>query len=444
MDSDIRFNDNDMGSSSSDDEYDENEKRLLKKYRGGTQQESESENEVLSVGSNDSHSDSDNESNIALSDVEGQESDELPDVRAWGKEKRKYYGTDYVDPDYGGFNEKDAQAAEIEEEEAKNLQNQLVQQLDDNDFSLDVIFKKKTKQDVKEELEEVVKRDLSLLSNKQKIQLLQKESPEFFQLIEDFKVKMEIAKNILKPAIDRIKDEKLANESTDLEKFVTTYYNLILNYSTNIYMYLILKINKQLNNHPIIKALYQYRQLLSQMEPVFEEIIKPQIDLIGRNLKQESAQKPKAKKVLKILSKNVSVGKSKTKVKSDQPRKKLKIDEEALQKSKKVTFEEPKSDADLDQSTKMDNDEEENAEGIEEAEDVSKRAITYQMAKNKGLTPHRKKELRNPRVKHRQKYRKALIRRKGAVREPRRELTRYAGEVSGIKASLSKSIKIKS
>ncbi|KAH1019640.1 hypothetical protein HUJ04_009431 [Dendroctonus ponderosae] len=30
------------------------------------------------------------------------------------------------------------------------------------------------------------------------------------------------------------------------------------------------------------------------------------------------------------------------------------------------------------------------------------------------------------------------------VREPRRELTRYAGEISGIKAYLSKSIKIKS
>lgn len=37
------------------------------------------------------------------------------------------------------------------------------------------------------------------------------------------------------------------------------------------------------------------------------------------------------------------------------------------------------------------------------------------MAKNKGLTPHRKKELRNPRVKHKLKFRKALIRRKGAV-----------------------------
>lgn len=44
-----------------------------------------------------------------------------------------------------------------------------------------------------------------------------------------------------------------------------------------------------------------------------------------------------------------------------------------------------------------------------------KRPITYQISKNKGLTPRRKKELRNPRVKNRMKYRKAKIRRKGQV-----------------------------
>lgn len=49
------------------------------------------------------------------------------------------------------------------------------------------------------------------------------------------------------------------------------------------------------------------------------------------------------------------------------------------------------------------------------AEVDSKRAITYQIAKNKGLMPHRKKEQRNPRVKHRNRFRKAKIRRKGAV-----------------------------
>lgn len=62
----------------------------------------------------------------------------MPDVRAWGKDKSKYYATDYVDPDYGGFQGNDATLAEIEEEEARNLQKQLVQQLDDDDFNLDI------------------------------------------------------------------------------------------------------------------------------------------------------------------------------------------------------------------------------------------------------------------------------------------------------------------
>lgn len=69
-----------------------------------------------------------------------------------------------------------------------------------------------------------------------------------------------------------------------------------------------------------------------------------------------------------------------------------------------------------------DNDEMDSLEETEELDGAqidengeSKRAITWQMAKNKGLTPHRKKEQRNPRVKHRNKFRKAKIRRKGQV-----------------------------
>lgn len=96
----------------------------------------EFQDEVYAVGS-----DSDEElanSDIAVSDVEGQEDDDLPDVRAWGKDKRKYYATDYVDPDYGGFQGNDATLAELEEEEARSLQKQLVQQLDDDDFNLDI------------------------------------------------------------------------------------------------------------------------------------------------------------------------------------------------------------------------------------------------------------------------------------------------------------------
>lgn len=105
-----------------------------------------------------------------------------------------------------------------------------------------------------------------------------------------------------------------------------------------------------------------------------------------------------------------------------------------------------------------------------------------QMAKNKGLTPKRKKIDRNPRVKHREKFRRAKIRRKGQVcvlkqgviiivyyccccccrplfvsgrtssvlipcfchqvRQVRREETKYSGELSGIRAGVKKSVKL--
>lgn len=85
--------------------------------------------------------DESNESDLAVSDIEQDDKDDLPNARAWGKDKRKFYSTDYVDPDYGGFQGKDASLAELEEEEAKNLQKQLIEELDDNDFTLEIFSK---------------------------------------------------------------------------------------------------------------------------------------------------------------------------------------------------------------------------------------------------------------------------------------------------------------
>lgn len=65
----------------------------------------------------------------------------MPNIKAWGKDKRNYYATDYVDPDYGGYQGKDAALADLEEQEARNIQIQLAQQLDDNDFSLEDLGK---------------------------------------------------------------------------------------------------------------------------------------------------------------------------------------------------------------------------------------------------------------------------------------------------------------
>lgn len=71
------------------------------------------------------------------------------------------------------------------------------------------------------------------------------------------------------------------------------------------------------------------------------------------------------------------------------------------------------------------------------------RAVGKMIMKNRGLVAHKAKINRNPRVKKREQYRKALIRRKGAVREVRTdEGHKYGGEQTGIKSGLSRSRKL--
>merc|ERR1712071_452219 len=71
------------------------------------------------------------------------------------------------------------------------------------------------------------------------------------------------------------------------------------------------------------------------------------------------------------------------------------------------------------------------------------RALSRKIMKNRGLVPHKPKINRNPRVKKREQYRKAIIRRKGTVRDVRTgETDNYGGEGTGIKSGISRSRKL--
>ncbi|KAK4922359.1 something about silencing protein 10 [Elasticomyces elasticus] len=72
-----------------------------------------------------------------------------------------------------------------------------------------------------------------------------------------------------------------------------------------------------------------------------------------------------------------------------------------------------------------------------------KRAITYAIAKNKGLAPRRKKEVRNPRVKKKLKYEEKM-KKLGSVRQVYKggQGKPYGGELTGIKSNLVKSVKL--
>lgn len=73
-----------------------------------------------------------------------------------------------------------------------------------------------------------------------------------------------------------------------------------------------------------------------------------------------------------------------------------------------------------------------------------KRAITYAIAKNKGLAPKRKKDVRNPRVKKRKKFDEKL-KKLGSMKQVYKGgegRGGYGGEMTGIKTNVVKSVKL--
>lgn len=113
------------------------------------------------------------------------------------------------------------------------------------------------------------------------------------------------------------------------------------------------------------------------------------------------------------------------------------VDNKQDKKRKRVAFEDQEeSDVDDEESG------EENEVDDEEEPVRKRRPINMAMKKNRGLTPYKKKEYRNPRVKHKLKYKRAMSKRRRNVQEAQTEYHRYSGEVSGIKTSTIKSIKL--
>lgn len=366
-------------------------------------------------------------------------------MHAWGKNRRVYHSTDFVDPDYSSFNQREQELAEQEETEALAIQQRLAKQFDESDFSLDVFgtIEPKDKDDKKKKSDEIfLQKDLSQLSQRQREQLFKKESPEFEGLVQDFRQRLNESVQLLEPILAYFKKNSI--ESHPLIEFITNQHQLILNYCSNVSFYLILKSKRvPIQNHPIVKRLFKIRQLLLQIDEKYTTIVKPQLVQLQQAIKDgvefniatdEVPTEKKQKKKLRFVQ-EIENGKDSDDSEMDSN------DEEPIEKDDDLDFKQKLKlmESDSEGENAQEDDDNEEMDG----EDDERRQITYQIAKNKGLTPYRKKELRNPRVKHRNKFRKALIRRKGAHRTPRKEIKRYDGEKFGISARVKKGIKIK-
>nr|XP_033777701.1 something about silencing protein 10 isoform X2 [Geotrypetes seraphini] len=401
----------------------------------------ESEDEVLALDVPDEEEDDEEENdeeeekqNSMESDLEERVDDGLPNELAWGQKKRLYYDTEYDVSKKKSKSQEEVDAeAQEEEEEAQNIQKRLLGNLSEEDYGLDFIQAFTEQQREEKQTTQKIVKDLKKMSEKEKLKLLKKESPELLELIRDLRVKLTELKDQLEPLIKRVKEGDIPPGKGS--NYLQIKYQLYLNYCTNISYYLALKAKRiPVHGHPIIERLVTYRNRLSS---------ELRLLLLEGSNENESRRK-----------KCLAVSKS--------PISQLRNNSETLQKrlSSAVMDMEPAEDSDVDEKDALKyyhqmeemlkqkrkkrvepSMEEEPA--IEENDLSAKRAITYQIAKNKGLTPKRKKIDRNPRVKHREKFRRAKIRRKGQVREVRKEESRYAGELSGIRAGLKKSIKLK-
>jgi len=401
-----------------------------------------------------------------LDEERGGDEDEM--TSTWGTKKSAYYNADYVDEDRDDADESDAERAELELKEALAIQQRMAEQLEEADFGLDFISHLKAADKVKgteKSSAEEVKIDVNLsqLSKREKLELLNKESPELMELIEDFCFQMTELKENLAPILNLISTGVIP--PSPAADFIKAKHQLITNYCTQIGFYFVLKSKREsVQNHPVIKRLVQFRSLLHQLENGGAKLQSEMDDILrkikeGHPISQEdfNVVVPPPRKKLRILSKETKDKTSATngdvQKKTSKQAKTKDSNETLLTRDEQGAVEfykgirQTKDESESDRENSDDEPAEPGKVGeevaVEENEAVGKRAINYQISKNKGLTPHRPKEQRNPRVKHRMKFRKASIRRKGAVREPRKENERYAGEVSGIKAAVVRSTKLR-
>ncbi|NWT03970.1 SAS10 protein, partial [Mionectes macconnelli] len=386
---------------------------------------------------------------------EGEETQEqrpdtkLPHELSWGQRKQLYYDTDYGSDAQakGKRSQQEIDAEEEEEEqEAQVIQRRLVQDLGEDDYGLDMIQgylaeQRKTHDSKGQKID----KDLQALSKKEQLKLLKQESPELLQLMEDLEVKLMELKDELHPLLQMVKDGTIPQGKGS--RYLQTKYHLYLNYCANISFYLVLKSKRvPVHSHPIIERLVAYRNIINDLA-VIDQKLSPQVRVLLRSYydkKEERLRKENKFAVFltmdgkKNKSKHASALANGQATAASESSGESELDEEAALKYYKMMEEK------LALKRKRPGDENVLEEAVSEGEDPSKkRGVTYQMIKNKGLTPKRRKIDRNPRVKHREKFRRAKIRRKGQVREVRRELHRYAGELSGIRAGVKKSRKLK-
>ncbi|KAI6647029.1 hypothetical protein LOD99_8953 [Oopsacas minuta] len=357
----------------------------------------------------------------------------------WGSKKRTFYDTDFVGDEKKGQREQTELALE-EEREALSLQKRLTSGLTEKDYlTHDLLSTLSISRP--DPAYDTTKDDNTVLA----------ESPELNELIQDLQSHISLLNSLILPSLSIARN--ITQPPSNLLLYLNTYSSLSLSYCCSILFYLSLRASGvAVATHPVCERLVTSRALLSQLTVLNKDLqpeleswlqqklndtdISSDINPIGLNNGDNPIEN--SQELIDTVSDKNSV------TELNLPNPATEVDRYASLTPLEfydVMMRERKERKKLKKANKhiTTNTEEENI--VETGE--TKRPINYDIKKNKGLTPRRKKELRNPRVRQRMKYKRALKNRKGQVAGTRPRTSLYPGELTGIRDDISKSRKIR-
>ncbi|GMF20200.1 unnamed protein product [Phytophthora lilii] len=443
--------------------------------------------EVLELGA-DEEDDDEDEEDVDMDDdddntfdADGERKKAMQMEGKWGKSRKTFYSADTAEYEL----ESDEEVAKDEEEAALELQRKQAEMMDDEDFGIDEPEADGDEEEEEEEETETapvddeelvgeqladiatladngaggaetveqVQKDFSRMSKKDKLQIVNQSAPELLGLMSELEATTKELEQVVTPAVTKLRPVRRKSRQLQMGlRYLMTRQNLLLNYSANISFYLLLRAEgKSVSDHPVLMHLLLLKKQLNKLQAIDEVVADQLQDLLTKELPAE--REPKTDDGLdKFFAKSERKRSAETeKVKSKSKKQKkaaAAVSEDELAEAERFYEQTAREQAELKKAKKelythetpMD------LESSDEDSDVEggKRGASYQIMKNKGLKAHKSKLNRNPRVKKRMQYRKAVIRRKGQVRDVRvGEAGKYGGETTGIKSNLTRSRKIR-
>ncbi|KAJ1911882.1 something about silencing protein 10 [Mycoemilia scoparia] len=282
--------------------------------------ESESEEEVFGVGSDDYESEQSDEEESQSSSGENDffnkisdGEDEIGKNASWGTTKSAYYDADEV-----LLETDDEEAAKEEELEATKLQRQRLEELHESDFADEVDDDDDETQDAGAarlisttddaeskidinrismnvgetvDISEARLAHIAKMKPSEKLKVLKSEAPEFLGLVSKANELSVFLSSELHPLLLRCRERKDILPSNDpAYAFLETKYQLIMSYLSNIAFYLALKAShpdqlggEKLRDHQVIATIATTLQKLDSMESI-EEALAAEFETLQKKL----------------------------------------------------------------------------------------------------------------------------------------------------------------